>query len=352
MNQDKIHQHTIQFQRIINRALKDLYLPALALSYEEIRKIVLSAETLSSISKVNLINREINKVIQANIAPAWEGITSELEDVAVYESEYAAGLLAATTSAAVKTPAKAKVTDYVSMALMSLNSGKSDKVGTWAEYVAGNTKGTATAINNQVKAAYVRGDTVQQATRSIKLAVDGMVKSSAETLARTGAQHYANQAREAMYQDNIDVIGHFYYSATLDNRTTIFCASHDGKKYKPNEKRPQLPAHYNCRSSYVALAKGQKMPDGQRTALGAGDDYERGAEYSGKKDLGKFKATNPKPSTNYESWLKRQPAAFQADVLGVEKAKLFREGLPLDKFLDVTGKPLTLEQLRKFDSVN
>ena len=77
MNQDKIHQHTIQFQRIINKALRESYLPALALSYDEIRKIVLSAENLSSISKVNFINREISKIIDANITPAWGKITND-----------------------------------------------------------------------------------------------------------------------------------------------------------------------------------------------------------------------------------------------------------------------------------
>lgn len=351
MNQDKIHQHTIQFQRIINRALRESYLPALALSYDEIRKIVLSAENLSSISRVNFINREITKIIEANITPAWGAITNELEDIAVYESSYAAGLLAATTAATIKTPAKAKVVDYIRKSLMSLHSGDADKVGTWAEYVRGNTKGTADSINNIVKASYVRGDTVQQTTRAIKTAVQGMVKNSAETLARTATQHYANQAREAMYDDNLDVIESFYYSATLDNRTTIFCAGNDGKSFKVGQPRPQLPAHFNCRSSYIALTKGQTKPDGTRPAVGAGEDYERGAEYRGRRDSDKFKITQTKPGTTYEEWLHRQPADFQADVLGVKKSKLFREGLPLDKFTDMTGRPLTLDELKKFDSV-
>jgi hypothetical protein len=44
--------------------------------------------------------------------------------------------------------------------------------------------------------------------------------------------------------------------------------------------------------------------------------------------------------------MKRQPAAFQNDVLGVTKAKLFRKGdLTLDQFIDRRGNELTLKQL-------
>jgi hypothetical protein len=39
---------------------------------------------------------------------------------------------------------------------------------------------------------------------------------------------------------------------------------------------------------------------------------------------------------------------FQEDVLGVTKAKLFRDGkLPLDRFVDRNGNELTLKDLAK-----
>ena len=49
----------------------------------------------------------------------------------------------------------------------------------------------------------------------------------------------------------------------------------------------------------------------------------------------------------YDEWLRDQPAAFQDDVLGPSRGKLFRQGAKLDKFVDNSGKTLTLEQLRK-----
>jgi hypothetical protein len=52
----------------------------------------------------------------------------------------------------------------------------------------------------------------------------------------------------------------------------------------------------------------------------------------------------------YQTWLKKKPAAFQDDVLGPTRGKLFREGLPLDRFVDETGKEYTLAQLRSKDA--
>jgi len=36
-------------------------------------------------------------------------------------------------------------------------------------------------------------------------------------------------------------------------------------------------------------------------------------------------------------------------VLGKARAKLFRDGMPLDRFVDASGKTLTLEQLKKIE---
>jgi hypothetical protein len=56
--------------------------------------------------------------------------------------------------------------------------------------------------------------------------------------------------------------------------------------------------------------------------------------------------------TTYQSWLKRQDAEFQNEVLGVERAELFRSGrVTLDRFVDDQGVTLTLKQLREIEGV-
>jgi len=53
-------------------------------------------------------------------------------------------------------------------------------------------------------------------------------------------------------------------------------------------------------------------------------------------------------SVTYQDWLKGKPAAFQDDVLGPTKGKLFRDGgLALDRFVDRKGHELTLQELRQ-----
>jgi hypothetical protein len=56
--------------------------------------------------------------------------------------------------------------------------------------------------------------------------------------------------------------------------------------------------------------------------------------------------------TTYQSWLKRQDAEFQNEVLGVERAELFRSGkVTLDRFVDDQGVTLTLKQLREIEGI-
>ena len=53
----------------------------------------------------------------------------------------------------------------------------------------------------------------------------------------------------------------------------------------------------------------------------------------------------------YGQWLKSKPAAFQDEVLGAERGKLFRSGgLTVDRFTDSKGKVYTLDELRKRDA--
>jgi hypothetical protein len=50
----------------------------------------------------------------------------------------------------------------------------------------------------------------------------------------------------------------------------------------------------------------------------------------------------------YQEWLKKQSVERQNEVLGVTKAKLFREGgLPIDKFVSPKGHVYTLDQLKE-----
>jgi hypothetical protein len=55
-------------------------------------------------------------------------------------------------------------------------------------------------------------------------------------------------------------------------------------------------------------------------------------------------------NTNYSQWLKKQSNEFQNEVLGVERAKLFRSGeFKLTDFVDDSGKVYTLDELKSLN---
>jgi hypothetical protein len=51
----------------------------------------------------------------------------------------------------------------------------------------------------------------------------------------------------------------------------------------------------------------------------------------------------------YQTWLSKKPPEFQDDVLGKARGEMFRNGTTLDRFVDDSGKTLTLEQLKKIE---
>lgn len=59
-----------------------------------------------------------------------------------------------------------------------------------------------------------------------------------------------------------------------------------------------------------------------------------------------LKEFEPPPRENYGEWLRRQDAATQDDILGPARGRLLRAGkLTVDRFVDMKGKALTLDEL-------
>ena len=54
---------------------------------------------------------------------------------------------------------------------------------------------------------------------------------------------------------------------------------------------------------------------------------------------------------SYQKFLERQSNEFQNDRMGITKAKLFRAGAPLPRFVDpVTTRPFTIPELARSDA--
>ena len=162
---------------------------------------------------------------------------------------------------------------------------------------------------------------------------DGVLRTTtrqAQNIARTSMSHVSAHAREATYDANESLIKGVVWVSTLDGRTSLTCIALDGEEFPVGEgERP--PAHWGCRSSTIPVLKSWKelgvnageMSPGQRASM-------NGLVPGG---------------TTYGEWLKTQDLAFQNEVLGPGRAKLFREGLGVDAFTGANLKPISLAQL-------
>ena len=164
----------------------------------------------------------------------------------------------------------------------------------------------------------------------------------ADALVRSSIQTVANTSRLDTYQNNSDIIKGIEWSATFDNRTSEICMALDGLQwdlnYKPighNKAFVGSTAHWNCRSTQVPVTKSWEELGAKRKFAEVPDSTR--ASMDGQVSGGK----------NYEQWLSGKSKAFQVEVLGVEKQKLWKDGkIGFKDLVNQTGNPLTLEEIK------
>lgn len=214
-----------------------------------------------------------------------------------------------------------------------------------SEALAGIEAARAARIRDAIRMGFVEGETISQMVRRLRGTrsngyADGLLeidRRGAEALVRTAVNHTANYARQALFEANDSLVSEWQFLSTLDGRTTITCASLSGRTF-PVGQGPQPPRHWNCRSTSVpVLASAWE-------ALGLSkSDIDPGTQASMDGQVA--------ADISYGQWLKGKPAAFQDEVLGAERGKLFRSGgLTVDRFTDSKGKVYTLDELRKRDA--
>lgn len=353
---DSADRHEIYLSRLTTQLLNSHIYPSLEAAYKAARALLLDAESIDSIVIMKKLQREIGAVAAEELRKGWGDATEGLEEMAAYEAGYAAKLTGAEVGAALSVPAAAKVKSYIDKSVMTLTSGSRVTSGAWAEFVNGSIDSAVKQFNGIIAQGYQSGQTVGQMSKSIQQSSQGILRGQAEVLARTGQSHYANQAREAMALDNRSVIKYRVFVATFDNRTTLGCRALNGKSWEiGDDAYPRLPLHFGERSIYVYTNDPAKLKQGTKAAVGgkAGSkiDPDRELQYRGKKDLDIFKPGQISSGESMDEWMRRQPAWFIEDSLGAKRAQLFKDGgLSIDKFADVTGRPLTLAELRDLDA--
>lgn len=197
-------------------------------------------------------------------------------------------------------------------------------------------------VSNAVRLGWNEGKTNTEIVRGIvgtranqyKDGVLATTRRNAATVVNTSMQHVASTSRFETWQNNEDIIEGYEWVSTLDSHTSKQCRSLDGQIFELG-KGPVPPIHPNCRSTTTAVL-GDEFKFLEEDATRASTDGPVSAD------------------TTYYGWLGNQSEKTQNEVLGAERAKLFRDGgLSSEEFsklqLDKNFEPLTLEEMKRME---
>ena len=279
----------------------------------------------------------VRNIISASWEEAGRDLSLELADLAEYEANHQEQVIRDST------PVELNMTTPSAEMLIAAVEAKPFEGKLLSEWVEKLNEDSYTRIRDAVRMGIVEGESYGQitkrviGTKALKYAdgVTALNQRQAQALVSTAVAHTANQARQTFYGANDDLIKGVQWVSTLDARTTPICQSRDGEVY-PVDSGPRPPAHFRCRSATTPVLKSyrelginlEEAPPGTRASM---DGQVSEAE-------------------TYQTWLKKKSAAFQDEVLGPTRAKLFREGMGLDRSVDQSGKDYTLAQLRSKDA--
>ncbi len=279
-------------------------------------------------ARLDQIIAEVAEEIKSQSEEYEKSVVDEMLEFIGYESEFNVNLLEnAAAAVAVTAPALAILQAAMLLRRMPLEPDRSYTINEALQEYSGRK---SRQIVQTIRDGVTLGQTSEEITSNIKN-LTKLQQRQAATLARTVTNYASVQAREVVMRENPDITNSYRWIATLDGRTSLICASRDQQIFKESNESPKPPAHFNCRSTIAPILEGDS-PDQFRAALG-----DSGAQQVSK-------------STRYETWLRRQSRAFQTEVLGVTRAKLFREGrISIGRFVDAQGATLTLDQLRKLE---
>lgn len=333
---DALTRHQIYLQRYGSATVRKI-LALLKRSDAQILERLLR-EDLSALSRTRQerLLTEMRRSFESAYTDATGALQLDLEALATYEGEYQLDLFRRVLPVKLET-----VAPSADQLLAAVNSrpfqGKLLK-----EVYTELSASAFRKVRDTIRAGIVEGRTTDQVVRDIRGRRsmgfrDGIMESNrraTETVVRTAINHTANTAREYTYERNGNLIKGVRWNSTLDGRTSAVCRARDGKVYEPG-KGPRPPAHFNCRSSTSPVTKSwrelgfdiDELPPATRASMN-----------------GRVPADQ-----DYDTWLRKQPKAFQEEVLGPTRAKLFRKGLKMERFVDRKGSTLTLNELKRLE---
>ncbi|MCP4900888.1 MAG: hypothetical protein GY906_28305 [bacterium] len=339
--------------------------------------------------KLGAFRKEVNLLRKEIIALVGQKIGEVIGDVA--EIELAAGKNFIESAVPIEFNAKAPDPATVQATLRRAAFGGDEMALTLTKWMQQLTTADSNRIMGAVAAGLQNGEDIEQIVRRVGNAT-ALTRNNVNALVRTAVNHASNTARNEVFKANSDIITALRWVSTLDGRTSAICRARDGdvgpvpgKEYPagttwtldPPEAQP--PAHVRCRSIKVAVLDGEGIDDtlGNRPFVRdtrtrrvreknfredahkkVGDEAWKKmspADRNGmirdmRRDWVKTNVGTAPAGTTYEQWLRQQPRSFQNEVLGVEKAKMWRDpdnNLTMDNFVDSLGRERTIAEMQR-----
>lgn len=305
-----------------------------------------NADRLDSLLlSVRALNRDVYNSINSTLA-------QDLSFLVHYEGNYQATLFDAVIPADIVAKVSIARVDLVQVYAAAMARPFQGRL--LKEWMAGLEETRAKRVRDAIRIGYVQNQTTSEimkrirGTKALKYA-DGLLdidRRSVETITRTALSHTASFAREKVYKANSDLIKAVQWVSTLDGRTSELCRVRDGLKYTNETHKPighKVPwlegpgkLHFNCRSSSIIITKSYRE-------LGLNIDEITPSTRAS------MDGQVPADMT-YNEWLKKQDAPRQNKILGVTRAQMLRDGMPVERFANNKGVYYTLEQLKITDA--
>lgn len=131
----------------------------------------------------------------------------------------------------------------------------------WASRIDAGMMPTFQSIDSALLAAINRGASMDRAARLVSdaLTASERQKFHLKRLVRTEIQRVSNEAAQASYSQNRDVIRAVRYLATLDSRVCEVCRPFHREVFplddSGNHEGPTIPQHPNCRCFYAPVTR-------------------------------------------------------------------------------------------------
>lgn len=321
-----------------------------------------------------LAQAEVEEGLKEIRYPAWDSITPTIMDevraFAVSEAASAAAVIEGAT------PVILGLSLPPAQQLISVVNSQPFQGRTLKQWMVKNSQDDVQRILSYAKAGIVQGQTPIQVARGIVSSQGPMLNRSVvrkavrdiESVLLTVTNGVQQEAKQALYRENSDLIDTELFLATLDGRTTFECAGYDTDIF-PLGQGPIPPLHFRCRSTRVPYINPDNLGD---RPFYAGTEKMLVKEFSEKNGLGKIDSRADLPRgfktrydeyvkvrrrelvgnvparTPFSTWIKGQSVEFQRDWFGPARYELFKKGeISLDRFTDPTGATLTLPELEK-----